>query len=145
MPVYMRITIDGQQKEMTTARHCDPQSWNQKAEKAFGKTEKVKELNNHLTALQVKVFEARRLLIESCKEVTAEAIKNLLTGQVESVTVEVNGEQKKMFIEANPQYKTVNLYNDKMQRLDQEQRLDILEKHTIKELKEEKAIKEDKV
>ncbi|MFT3980624.1 MAG: site-specific integrase [Ferruginibacter sp.] len=83
MPVYMRITVDGQQKEMTTARHCDPQSWNQKAEKAFGKTEKVKELNNHLTALQVKVFEARRLLIESCKEVTAEAIKNLLTGQVE--------------------------------------------------------------
>ena len=62
MPVYMRITVDGQQKEMTTSHHCDPQSWNQKAEKAFGKTEKVKELNNHLTALQVKVFEARRLL-----------------------------------------------------------------------------------
>lgn len=33
--------------------------------------------------MQVKVFEARHLLIESYKEVTAEAIKNLLTGQVE--------------------------------------------------------------
>ena len=83
MPVYMRITVDGHPKEMTTARHCDPQSWNQKAEKAFRKTEQVKELNNHLTALQAKAFEARRLLIESNKEVTAEAIKNLLTGQVE--------------------------------------------------------------
>ena len=65
MPIYMRITVDGQVKEMTTSRQCDPQSWNQKAEKAFGKTEQVKELNNHLTALQVKAFEARRLLIES--------------------------------------------------------------------------------
>jgi hypothetical protein len=54
-----------------------------KSEKAFGKTEQVKELNNHLTALQVKAFEARRLLIESSKEITAEAIKNLLTGQSE--------------------------------------------------------------
>lgn len=79
----MRITVDGLPKEMTTARHCDPQSWNQKAEKAFGKTEQVRELNDHLTALQVKAFEARRLLIESSKEITAEAIKNLLTGQSE--------------------------------------------------------------
>lgn len=90
MPIYMRITVDGQAKEMTTSRQCDPQSWNQKAEKAFGKTERVKELNNHLTALQVKVFEARRLLIESNKDVTAETIKNLLTGQ---------GEKSKMILD----------------------------------------------
>ena len=90
MPIYMRITVNGQAKEMTTARHCDPQSWNQKAEKAFGKTEQVKELNNHLTALQVKAFEARRLLIESNKDVTTTAIKNLLTGQ---------GEKSKMILE----------------------------------------------
>lgn len=83
MPIYIRITVDGDAKEMTTSRKCDPHLWNQKAEKAFGKTEQIKELNSHLIALQVKVFEARRLLIERSKKVTAEAIKNLLTGQGE--------------------------------------------------------------
>ena len=83
MPIYMRITVDGQAKEMTTSRKCNPEIWNQKAEKAFGKTEQVKELNSHLTTLQVKVFEARRLLIDNSKAVTAVAIKNLLTGRDE--------------------------------------------------------------
>jgi Arm domain-containing DNA-binding protein len=83
MPIYMRITVDGQAKEMTTSRKCDPGIWNQKAEKVFGKTEQVKELNSHLTTLQVKVFEARRLLIDNNKTESAVAIKNLLTGQVE--------------------------------------------------------------
>lgn len=83
MPIYIRITVDGQAREMTTSRKCDPKIWNQKAEKAFGKTEQIKELNGHLTVLQVKVFEARRLLIEGDKEVTAQAIKNLLIGKVE--------------------------------------------------------------
>jgi hypothetical protein len=42
MPVYMRITVDGHAKEMTTARHCDPQSWNQKARKHLVKPNRLK-------------------------------------------------------------------------------------------------------
>ena len=83
MPIYMRITVEGQVKEMTTSRKCDPEIWDQKAEKACGKSEYIKELNNHLSTLQVKVFEARLLLIGNNKHVTAEGIKNLLTGKVE--------------------------------------------------------------
>lgn len=83
MPIYMRITVDGLAKEMTTSCKCDPQAWNQKAEKVFGKSEQIKTINNNLTALQVKAFEARRLLIEQNKDVTAEAVKNFLTGQDE--------------------------------------------------------------
>src|SRR5450432_1310223 len=83
MPIYMRITVDGQVKEMTTSRKCDPVIWDQNSEKAFGKNECVKELNSHLSTLQVKVYEARILLIEMNKPVSAEAIKNLLVGKVE--------------------------------------------------------------
>jgi hypothetical protein len=50
----------------------------------------------------------------------------------------VDGESQKMFIEANPQYKTINLYNDKMQRLSQEQRSDMSQKQTGEGLKQEK-------
>ena len=83
MPIYMRITVNGQVKEMTTSRKCDPELWDQKSERAYGKGEYIKELNNHLSTLKVKVFEARLLLIENNKLVTAESIKNMLIGKVE--------------------------------------------------------------
>jgi len=71
-------------------------------------------------------------------------MQSLQKGNIQSVTIGLNGESQKMFIEANPQYKTVNIFNDKMQRLNQEQRLGISEKQAVKGLKEEKVIKEDK-
>lgn len=83
MPIYMRITVEGLVKELTTSRKCDPELWDQKSERAYGKGEFIKELNNHLATLKVKVFEARLLLIENNKPVTAEGIKNMLIGKVE--------------------------------------------------------------
>jgi len=83
MPIYMRITVNGKVKEMATSRKCGPEIWDQKSEMAHGKSESIKELNMHLSVLKVKVFEARLLLIGDSKLVTAEAIKNLLTGQKE--------------------------------------------------------------
>lgn len=83
MPIYIRITVEGNSKEMTTSRKCDPKSWDQKAEKAIGKGEYIKELNQHLATLKVKVFEARISLIESNKPVTADSIRNILTGKIE--------------------------------------------------------------
>ena len=71
-------------------------------------------------------------------------MQSLQKGNIQSVTIGLNGESQKMFIEANPQYKTINIFNDKMQRLNQEQRLGISEKQAVKGLKEEKVIKEDK-
>ncbi|MGH2563803.1 MAG: phage integrase SAM-like domain-containing protein, partial [Ginsengibacter sp.] len=83
MPVYMRITVEGHVKEITTSRKCDPGIWDQRAERALGKNEYIKELNSHLSTLKVKVFEARIRLIENNKDITVDAIKNLLTGEVE--------------------------------------------------------------
>jgi nitrogen fixation protein FixH len=70
-------------------------------------------------------------------------MQSLQKGNIQSVNIGVNGESKKMFIEANPQYKTVNIFNDKMQRLSQEQRLDLTPKQAVKELKEGKELKEE--
>ena len=83
MPIYMRITVDGLVKEMTTSRECDPEIWDQRSEKAIGKSDFIKELNHHLTTLRLKVYEARLSLIERNKIVTADSIKDLLTGKVE--------------------------------------------------------------
>ena len=83
MPVYMRITIDGDVKELCTSRQCDPCGWNKEAEKATGRSEESKELNNHLSLLKMKAFEARSFLIGENKTISAQAIKNHLTGKKE--------------------------------------------------------------
>ncbi len=67
-------------------------------------------------------------------------MQSLQKGNLQSVNVGLNGESQKMFIEANPQYKTVNLYDGKMQRLGQEQRVELSGK---KDVKESKDVKED--
>jgi len=65
-------------------------------------------------------------------------MQSLQKGNVQSVSVGLNGESQRFFIEANPQYKTVNLYDDKMQRLSQEQRVELSGKMDVKESKEVK-------
>ena len=49
MPIYIRITVDGQRVEMTTQRECDPEKWDRKAGRLLGlKKESNRELNNYL-------------------------------------------------------------------------------------------------
>ncbi|HUZ59679.1 MAG TPA: site-specific integrase [Hanamia sp.] len=81
LPVYMRITVDGIFTEISTKRKCDSNNWNVTAGRMSGKSESAKTFNAYLDTLQQKVFEAKRKLIETDKELTAESIKNLLLGK----------------------------------------------------------------
>ena len=58
-PVYLRITIDGQRAELCSGREINPEQWNQKASKAIGKTEDIRELNIYLDSLRSKAYEKR--------------------------------------------------------------------------------------
>ena len=49
-----------------------------------------------------------------------ELVKSLEKGNIQAVTLEKNGRQERLFIEANPQYKTINLYDGRMNRLKKE-------------------------
>jgi len=80
LPIYLRITVDGVPKELSTKRKCDPQSWSSESGRATGKKESVKELNSYLDALEQTVFQAKKKLIESEKQITVEVIKAVLTG-----------------------------------------------------------------
>ena len=48
MPIYMRITVDGIRKEISTSRQCDPDRWNANAGRVNGTKEHVKLLNAEL-------------------------------------------------------------------------------------------------
>jgi hypothetical protein len=83
IPIYLRITVDGTPKEITTKRKCEPGRWNPKTERALGVKEDVKSLNAYLDILQGKVYEARRNLIETNKSIRSELLKNLLVDKNE--------------------------------------------------------------
>lgn len=80
LPIYIRITVNGKSRELSTSRKCDPAMWKQGIGRATGKKEEVRELNEFLEILNIKVYEARRVLIEKNAEVTSESLKSVLTG-----------------------------------------------------------------
>lgn len=79
-PIYLRITVDGVPKEISTARDCDIDRWNVNAGRMSGTKEDAKLLNAYLDTLQTKIYEVRRELLEKDETVTSEALKNTLRG-----------------------------------------------------------------
>src|SRR5688572_28769778 len=80
MPIYLRITVDGIPKEISTGRQCDPDRWNANTGRCNGTKEDAKSLNAFLDILQTKVYEVRRKLLEKNENITAERLKNTLKG-----------------------------------------------------------------
>jgi len=79
--IYMRITVDGCSNEISIKRKCDPEKWNHDAGRMSGKTDAAKELNAYLDIVQLKVFEAKRKLIEIDQILNSVNIKKLLLGE----------------------------------------------------------------
>jgi len=67
----------------------------------------------------VRAFPIRELDKENEQKIL---MNSLLKGNVQSVTVMKDGGTEKIFIEANPQWKTINLYDDQMKPLNKEQK-----------------------
>lgn len=80
LPIYLRITVNGNVRELSAKRKWDPVHWNASAGRAIGKKEDVRSLNAYLDTLQANVYEAKRQLIEMKQDITPSAIKDLLFG-----------------------------------------------------------------
>ncbi|MBX2900307.1 MAG: site-specific integrase [Cyclobacteriaceae bacterium] len=83
IPIYMRLTVDGQRFEMHINRECNPENWNSASGRMAGNREEAKALNIFLDLMKSKVFEAQRELMSAGYEVTALALKNKLAGKEE--------------------------------------------------------------
>jgi hypothetical protein len=81
IPVYMRFTVEGVQKECATTRTADPERWCSRSSRENGKTEVTKSLNFHLDDLVKKVDEAHAQLVKDRKKVTAENLRDKFLGR----------------------------------------------------------------
>lgn len=81
LPIYMRITVDGERAEVSTKRYCeDPTKWNSSSGRITGTKESVKTINAHLDILQNKVYAIHSQLLQQNESITSEIIKNKLLG-----------------------------------------------------------------
>lgn len=78
--IYLRITVDGERREISTKRQWIPDRWNVQLGRTTGFGEEAKELNSYLDLISVKVYRAKTKLLQSNKPLTADNIKDVLTG-----------------------------------------------------------------
>jgi hypothetical protein len=81
--IFLRITVDGKPKELSLKRKWEISKWLTRPGRAAGTKLETKALNEYLDIIRPKVYEARRKLIESGRWITAEAIRNIITGKEE--------------------------------------------------------------
>lgn len=90
VPIYLRITVNGQRIEIATKQYCEPERWNSQAQRVRGTNEASRSINAMLDTLERQVHDTRRKLIEEHAPITADNLKNEMTGQ---------GERPKMLLE----------------------------------------------
>jgi len=80
MFIYLRITVNGKSKDLSTKRLWNPARWDARSGKAIGSKEDARAVNQLLMTLESKAHEARRSLIDVSKEVTVQSRKDLMMG-----------------------------------------------------------------
>lgn len=83
MPIYLRITVDGQRTELAMSRKCDPERWDAVNGRAAGSKADSKTLNAYLGDIQFRIFELHRKMSEADETITAETLKNRFIGKEE--------------------------------------------------------------
>jgi hypothetical protein len=79
--VYLRITVNGLSRVISTKRYWSIDRWSQSNGRAVGTKKDAKSLNTYLEILAAKVYQAKLSLIESNKNITAESLKNKINVQ----------------------------------------------------------------
>ncbi|WP_025145327.1 site-specific integrase [Pedobacter jeongneungensis] len=88
--VYLRVTVDGKSKEVSTKRMWLCDKWNQHTGRALGNKEDARSLNDYLESLTGKIYDAKKLLVDTNRRMTALGIINIISG---------NGPEHRMIID----------------------------------------------
>jgi site-specific recombinase XerD len=78
LPIYVRVTINGERAEWSVQRKCEVKKWNQKVGRASGTKEESKNLNCFLDVVQAQVFQIQRESALRNETVTADQVKSII-------------------------------------------------------------------
>ncbi len=100
--VYLRITVDGIAKEISTKRIWNVSKWDQRTGRAKGNKEDALKLNAYLEVFTGQVYSAKSQLMLAGKAISSDAIKKALTGK---------GDEQKMLLHL------LSIHNERMESL----------------------------
>jgi len=83
IPIYMRITVNGERFESHTNRQIQPAKWSKASGKAKGNSEESQMLNNFLETLRNKAFNYQREILFEGKELSIQTIREKWIGTKE--------------------------------------------------------------
>ncbi|MCL1666542.1 site-specific integrase [Elizabethkingia ursingii] len=79
--VYLRITVDGIPREISTKRKWDATRWNQKTERATGNKEDAKSINYFLESLSTRISNYRTELINNDQTISSQKLIDFVKGK----------------------------------------------------------------
>jgi len=79
--VYLRITVDGHPVEWSTKMKWYEDRWDQEKCRATGNKQDAQTINSFLDSLENKIFKARKRLIDDDEFITAEVLRDVVTGK----------------------------------------------------------------
>lgn len=81
VPVYCRVTINGQRAEIATGKYVNPENWLHG--RLIAKTKEEKETNHYLANFQSITTRHYDKILENGLEITSELLKNRVVGKTE--------------------------------------------------------------
>lgn len=76
LPIYMRVTIDGDRFDTGTKRFIAEDRWSQEAGKVLGHSEEAKSINSFLDALRVRAYDLQKEILFEGKELNMDTFRN---------------------------------------------------------------------
>lgn len=80
-PIYLRITVNGQRVEISTNRKIEVSKWDAAIQRAKGRSETARILNEDLDSQQNRIRKDYLSLVEKEEYISAEKLKDMLTGK----------------------------------------------------------------
>ena len=80
VPIYIRVTVDGERIELSTKRYTHPDKWSVEGSCMKGYSGEAKSINSYLDALKAKVYDYQQQLIREDEQVNAENMRNKILG-----------------------------------------------------------------
>src|SRR5258705_5521931 len=81
MPIYQRITINGQRFDLSTGLYIEEVKWSSEASKMKGNTEEARLINGRLDMMRAIVYETEKKLFMNEVPITLESFKNEYLGK----------------------------------------------------------------
>ena len=81
IPIYLRITVNGERVEVSTNQKIEVSKWDSAVQRAKGRSETARTLNDSLDNSENRVKRDFNSLIEKEEIITSEKLKDMLNGK----------------------------------------------------------------